>query len=266
MPPEATGSTTINYAAAAPTYDNTRRHSDALIDRFCRIARLDADAEVLEFGCGTGNYLYRIHERHGSRCHGVDPSAAMRTRAAAKSPALDIVDGSHAGIPFAEATFDFCYMVDVIHHVPDLPSMFGELLRVLKLGGALAVVTESHAQIEARFYNRYFPSLAAVEKRRYPDLGVIIARAVEAGFRSPRVESFPRLEPSEVSARFVTNVAERNYSMFRLIPEEEYAAGLNALRADLGRRFDAGAAGGTMLCFSRPGALPLDPAKGREAL
>ncbi len=241
----------IDYTAAALTYDNTRGYSDALIDRFRRTAALGSDAHVLEFGCGTANYLLRIHQRYGCRCYGVEPSEGMRAVACAKSAALRVVEGDHRSIPLPAESFDFAYMIDVIHHVPDLASMFRQLYRVLKADGVLAVVTESHAQIDGRFYNRYFPSLARLEKRRYPDIGEIAERAAGAGFRCLEVEVFARLEPLVVSEAFIRNVEEKNFSMFRLLAEPEFAAGLKALAGDHGRSFEKPTGGGTLLWFGK---------------
>ena len=44
-------------------------------------------------------------------------------------------------------------MTDVIHHVPDVDRMFEEIERVLKYEGKLCIVTESHVQIDDRFYH-----------------------------------------------------------------------------------------------------------------
>jgi ubiquinone/menaquinone biosynthesis C-methylase UbiE len=237
---------TIDYTAAAETYDHTRTHSDDVIDRFCAIVPLDASVSVLDFGCGTGNYLARIHQRFGCRCSGVEPSDGMRARACAKSADLKIEKGDHRAIPFADAAFHFAYMTDVIHHVPALSPLFRELLRVLKPAGRLCIVTESHAQIEGRFYNRYFPSLAANEKRRYPDIGEIAARAEEAGFSVVAEEDLPA-SPRQVTAEFIRNVAEKNWSMFRLLAMEEFERGLQTLGDDLDRTFAAPTAGDTFL-------------------
>ncbi|MDR3437321.1 methyltransferase domain-containing protein [Telmatospirillum sp.] len=241
----------IDYTAASKTYDNTRRSSDVVIERFHRRVRLNGDTAVLDFGCGTGNYLFEIHQRFGCRCHGVEPASGMRAVASAKSAELQIVDGNHEAIPFPAGTFDFAYMTDVIHHVPDLASLFRELRRVLKTGGALCIVTESHSQIDGRFYNRYFPSLAENEKRRYPDIALILNRACDASLASIDVEVLPRSTPSIVSETFLRNVAEKNYSMFRLLPEQEYNAGLQALTGDLGRSFEPAGGGETLLWFRK---------------
>lgn len=59
----------------------------------------------------------------------------MREKAIAKNPKIDFVKGDHEHIPFRDSFFDFAYMTDVIHHVPDLVVMFKELNRVLKKNG-----------------------------------------------------------------------------------------------------------------------------------
>lgn len=59
----------------------------------------------------------------------------------------------------------------------DVGMMFAEIGRVLKNGGNLCIVTESHKQIDNRFYVKYFPSTAIVDKGRYPDIDEIVYKA-----------------------------------------------------------------------------------------
>ncbi len=242
--------TQIDYGIAAETYDHTRTHSDAVIDRFRSVVRLNESVSVLDFGCGTGNYLARIQERFACQCNGVEPSEAMRIRAQMKSDNFTIKKGDHGAIPFPAEKFDFCYMTDVIHHVPDLVAMFRELLRVLKPAGKLCIVTEAHSQIEGRFYNRYFPSLAQNEKQRYPDISEIIDRAKESGFKLMSVETIS--SPARtVSGEFLRNVSEKNWSMFRLLNDSEFATGLAKLTLDQGCSFSSPDAGETLLWFGK---------------
>lgn len=250
----------IDYAAAAETYDNTRTHSDEVIDRFHATVPLDAATAVLDFGCGTGNYLFRIHQRFACRCQGIEPSDGMRRRAMEKPGMPPIAQGDHLAIPFAAEAFDFCYMTDVIHHIPDLSAMFRELMRVLRSDGHMCIVTESHAQIDGRFYNRYFPSLAAKEKRRYPDIGEIVACAEDAGFITASIETVAA-PPRHVTDGFLQNVREKNWSMFRLLTDEEFAHGLARLNDDAGCVFESSASGETFVWFRKTPASSLCPGK-----
>lgn len=242
---------TIDYDSASRSYDNTRSASVGLIEQFNRKVTFSAGTTVLDFGCGTGNYLDTIQRTYGSRCYGVEPSVGMREKAKAKNRELIIEEGDHGRIPFEAGFFDFSYMTDVIHHVPDMAAMFGELRRVLKTGAKLCIVTESHAQIDARFYNRYFPSIATNEKKRYPDIGEIQRVAVRHRFSSLEVEMLARAVAGVVSAALVRTVEEKNYSMFRQLDQSEYVIGLEKLRGDLGKTHDASAMGGSLIWLEK---------------
>ena len=242
----------INYDAASTTYDHTRKHSDGIIERFANRVSFTTTTTILDFGCGTGNYLGHLQRAFGCRCCGVEPSEGMRARAAEKYNSLDIRPGDHRQVPFDAEVFDFAFMTDVIHHVPDLARMFSELWRVLKFGGLLCVVTESHEQIQARFYNRYFPSLAASEKRRYPEIQAIVQSALANGFIHEDTDVLPALLPATITGQFLRNVEEKNYSMFRLLAEREYADGLARLRKDIGKTFDPVGAGDSLIWLRKP--------------
>jgi len=237
----------IDYNAASKSYDNTRNASEALIALFHKTVHFSNATAVLDFGCGTGNYLHLIQTNYGSRCYGVEPSEGMRIRAKEKNTELIIEPGDHGKIPYPDDFFDFAYMTDVIHHVPDLGRMFQTIRKVLKQQGKLCVVTESHAQIEARFYNKYFPSLAKNEKRRYPDIQDIVHQAEAVGFRLCSVEIRPAPASAVVSAPLVRTVEEKNFSMFRLLSDEEHANGLERLKRDLGTVYETKSAGDSLI-------------------
>ena len=166
--------TKIKYNQIANKYDSSRTSNSNTIDLFREKVKLQKETKVLDFGCGTGNYLITIHDKFGCQCFGVEPSDSMREIAIQKNPKALIKKGNHEYIPFPDNEFDFVYMTDVIHHVPDMNKMFSELCRVIKQSGLLCIVTESHNQIKNRFYNKYFPSLKSVELKRYPSILDII--------------------------------------------------------------------------------------------
>ncbi len=237
----------INYNAASRTYDNTRSYSDTIIEYFREKISFTPSTAILDFGCGTGNYLDRMQRRFGCVCGGVEPSDGMREIAKAKNGLLDVRKGDHRGIPFDDNRFDFAFMTDVVHHIPDLGKMFSELERVLRPGAMLCIVTESHQQIESRFYNRYFPSLEKKEKERYPDVPEIIEAALHGGFSHDETRVLQASGPTVVSESFIRNAAEKNFSMFRRLEEREFQEGLAKLKGDLGKTFERSSAGETLI-------------------
>lgn len=237
----------INYNQASATYDNTREPSSQHIQRFASRVPLLKNTAVLDFGCGTGNYLNAIQLQYGCHCCGVEPSDGMREIAIRKNPFLDIRSGNHKDVPFMENTFDFAFLTDVIHHIPDLPAMFSELRRVIKTTGLLCIVTESHDQIQNRLYNAYFPSLPNSERSRYPDIPVIVEAAARCGFDLDEVEILPSFPISVVSERTIRNAAEKNFSMLHYLDDREFETGLQKLREDLGKQVDMTRSGETLI-------------------
>lgn len=151
-----------------------------------------------------------------------------------KSQKTDVVfeKGDHEKIPFVDNFFDFVYMTDVLHHIPDINIMFKELNRVLKQGGYLCVVTESHKQIKSRFWVKYFPTTVEVEKERYPDISEIIECAVDNGFVLSKKEITDAYYRHAISQKFITLVENKGYSMLHLIGDSDYECGLADLRND----------------------------------
>jgi len=237
----------IDYNAAAKSYDNTRNASEQLIALFHKAVHFSSAVTILDFGCGTGNYLNLIQTLYGCQCYGVEPSEGMRAKAKEKNSELIIEKGDHTRIPFPDRYFDFTYMTDVVHHVPDSKRMFHEIKRVLKQKGKLCIATQSHPQIESRFFNQYFPSLSKIEKKRYPDVAGIISNAKAIGFDLISVVVRPYPDISVISAALVRTVEEKNWSMFRLLGDEEYAHGLKRLKNDLGAAYETPGAGDSLI-------------------
>ena len=224
---------TVNYNEISKNYDSVRNEDKSVIELFVEELKITENTRILDFGCGTGNYVNVLQRLTHAQVYGVEPSDGMREKAIAKNPNITFVKGNHENIPFEDNYFDFVYMTDVIHHIPDIAMMFNEIRRVLKRGGSLCIVTESHEQIHNRFYVKYFPSTAIVDKRRYPDIDEIISKATEQSFE--HIKNVVKGEGTAVSvtSQFVELVRNKGYSMFHLIPDNEYNEGLKQLETDV---------------------------------
>ena len=224
-----------DYNEASTTYDNTRKSNEELIDLFNNKMNFTTNMNILDFGCGTGNYLLSISNKFQSNCFGVEPSDGMIEKALVKNPGLSIKKGDHIQIPFEDGFFDFIYMTDVIHHVPDLDKLFETLNEKLKENGKICIVTESHDQIKSRWYNKYFKSLVTIEQKRYPDISKIIINANKHKLVSLENKNKLSRNINIVDDYFIKMVEEKNYSMFRLLEEKEFNEGLIQLKSDKGK-------------------------------
>ena len=219
----------IDYNILAKDYDLTRTANINTINLFAAELPLDGKT-ILDFGCGTGNFAYAISKLTSANIYGAEPSDGMREQALAKG--LDVRRGDHSSVPYENDFFDFIYMTDVIHHVSDIKMMFSEFRRVLKPGGLICILTESHRQLETRFWVKYFPTTVAVEKKRYPDIPEIVAAAKTAGLDEFKVFVTDAESENIITEDFIRLVENKGFSMFRLIEESDYQTGLAALKKD----------------------------------
>jgi ubiquinone/menaquinone biosynthesis C-methylase UbiE len=86
---------------------------------------LSARDRVLDIGAGTGRFGFFVQQALGIRVMGVDVLDY------AEAPIeMHIYDGQR--LPFADASFDACLLVFVLHHCRDHDAIFQEALRVAR--------------------------------------------------------------------------------------------------------------------------------------
>lgn len=105
---------------------------------------------LLDLGCGFGRHGYEAFRR-GARVVACDFAAPelAQVRAmframvdAGEAPPTGMADSVCADatkLPYPDETFDRAIASEVLEHIPDDTSAYGELMRVLKPGGTLAV-------------------------------------------------------------------------------------------------------------------------------
>lgn len=107
-------------------------------------------SKVIDVGCGAGRHAFEAYRR-GADVIAFDRDAAeLRSvdtilRAMAESgeaPAAataKVVLGDALSLPYADETFDCVIASEILEHVPQDDAAIAELVRVLKVGGTLAV-------------------------------------------------------------------------------------------------------------------------------
>lgn len=114
---------------------------------------------VLEVGVGLGADHQRFAEA-GAELDGIDltPRAIEHTRRRMQAFGLSsrLAVGDAEALPFADATFDLVYSWGVLHHTPDTPRAFAEVLRVLKPGGtARIMIYHTWSMVGLMLWTRY---------------------------------------------------------------------------------------------------------------
>jgi SAM-dependent methyltransferase len=110
---------------------------------FARLG-LGAGDRLLDLGCGAGRHAYGAMER-GARVVAYDldraelKDTAVMMEALASSGTGAAVNGDALHLPFGDACFDRVIAAEVLEHIPADTAALGELARVLRPGGTIAV-------------------------------------------------------------------------------------------------------------------------------
>ena len=111
---------------------------------------LQAGDRVLDMGCGGGRHAFEAFRR-GARVVALDAEdselkdvailfAAMEEAGESGPGAVGApLNGDAVHLPFADATFDRIIAAEVLEHIPADAAAIGELTRVLRPGGTMAV-------------------------------------------------------------------------------------------------------------------------------
>lgn len=223
----------IDYNEISRIYDSVREEQIEIINCFLEGADISENTAILDIGCGTGNYTNLIHRITKSRVYGMDMSEGMLEKAKEKNKNINFIIGSAEDIPLQDSHFDFVYMTDVIHHVPNIEKMFCEIYRILKKGGKVCIATQSYNQIDLRYMTEFFPDTAAQDKGRYPDIEDIVKAACKNGLKHIKDQIISDGVEVELGQNYIELLEKKGYSMLHLISEESYWEGLNKVKQEM---------------------------------
>jgi ubiquinone/menaquinone biosynthesis C-methylase UbiE len=226
-------SPTPDFGPLAGTYDALRPADEdwaELVELLIAEASL-LDGRVLDVGCGTGRLVAEL-ARRGVDVAGVDPSPEMLAAARRNAPdGVELELAPAEQLPFGIDSFDRLVYA-LVAHLIDRPAAFAEARRVLAPGGLLAVVTFEPVHFDRYFLNAFFPSLATIDRRRFPRPDALAAELEEAGFDVPRLVTLHQ-DVTVARAEALRRIRGRHISTFHLLDEREYRAGLARAEAEL---------------------------------
>jgi len=139
---------------------------DAAFSRIVDTLGAQPGASILDAGCGYGFHAMRM-ARRGLKVTGVDFSdaalaaARQNIEAAGLTSQIHVEKGDLLALPFRDAEFDFASSWGVLMHIPEVERVLGELARVLKPGGRLALMENDMASWHVRLWE---PAVRTVKR------------------------------------------------------------------------------------------------------
>lgn len=160
----------------------------------------------------------------------------MLNQARRRGAELTLVRGRAAGLPFPESSFDLVICVNAIHHFTGKDEFIAQSRRLLRPGGAIAVIGFDPRQHRDKWYiYDCFDGTYATDLARFPSWETVLDWMVAAGFR--RVESRPAehiVDHKHGDAVLDDPFLQKHAcSQLALLSEKEYAAGLERISAVL---------------------------------
>ncbi|OHV42056.1 MULTISPECIES: class I SAM-dependent methyltransferase [Pseudofrankia] len=128
----------VNFDRIADRYDDTRGGEARGRSVATQVGPHLPAGRLLEIGVGTG-LVAAAFTSLGWEVIGIDLSAQMLAYAARRVPGR-VVRADASAIPLPDASVDACLSVHVLHLVADTSAVLGDVARVLRPGGCLAVV------------------------------------------------------------------------------------------------------------------------------
>jgi demethylmenaquinone methyltransferase/2-methoxy-6-polyprenyl-1,4-benzoquinol methylase len=187
------------FAPLAPTYDRYARlfsfGQDPRWRRFL-VSRVDVgpDDTVLDVATGTAAVAIELVRRTGCRVVGVDQSPEMlatgrrRVDDAGLGDRIELVEGTAERLPHADASFDGLTFTYLLRYVDDPAATMGELSRVVRPGGTIAMlefgVPRGPARLAWELYVRVgLPVLGTVVSPGWRRVGSFLGESIRSFHR-----------------------------------------------------------------------------------
>lgn len=158
--PRPSAKTIHNYYKSEKYISHTGG-STSLMDRLYRLARkytlswkaamvrkYTAEKTLLDYGCGTGNFLAYM-KSHNWNVTGVEPSADARAKANENA----IV---HERLSSVNETFSTITLWHVLEHIHELDSTLHELKKKLSVSGTIFIAVPNYKSADAIHYEKFW--------------------------------------------------------------------------------------------------------------
>jgi ubiquinone/menaquinone biosynthesis C-methylase UbiE len=148
---------------------------------------------ILDVGCGTGDLTARLRdELRADLVAGCDFSAGMLEQAAARTRAVQWLQGDAARLPFADGSFDAVVSTEAFHWFPDPDLALREFRRILTPGGRV-VIALVNTRTQAMSRLAHAGSQALGQPARWPTRAEMADRVGAAGLTVERQSRVLRL-------------------------------------------------------------------------
>jgi ubiquinone/menaquinone biosynthesis C-methylase UbiE len=234
----------IDYDSAAAGYARARalplEAMPALREAIARRMPAGGSVRVADVGSGAGTFAHAFAAWFGARVVGVEPSEGMLAQALqSPTPAgASYVRGDAMALPLRDGSCHVAWLSTVIHHFRDLDLGAREVRRILRDDGVAFVRSSFPGRHDGITLFRRFPEASRVASS-FPSVERTETAFAAAGLHLESIEGVPQESAPSLRA-FLDRVRLRSDTTLRLMPDDAYEAGVEALERDLAEQGDPG--------------------------
>jgi ubiquinone/menaquinone biosynthesis C-methylase UbiE len=231
----------VDYNAIASKYGRNNQTSTLSgITRALRfLAQESPSGRLLEVGCGTGLWLAALSELV-SPVYGLDLSLGMLRQTMAREveagSALLLCNGQASRLPFYANSFNLIYCVNALHHFLQPERFIMEAHRVLKPGGALAIVGLNPHDPGINWYiYDYFDGTYEADLARFPSVEDIVSWMAAADFVDVQSWTAHQVVHTYFGRQVLDSpfIRKTGTSQLALLSDEDYTSGLARVEATI---------------------------------
>jgi len=165
------------YNTIGKTYSHTRKADRRIVTQLCdklHVDKLESNSHLLDVGAGSGNYTIAIaNKRSDINITGLEPSEVMISQSynncKKNNPDgnVEFIQAYSNNIPFDNETFDGLTCILALHHFENLAICIQEMMRVVKRGAKVVLLTADPRLKKKIWIDDYFSFLVDSAREVY---------------------------------------------------------------------------------------------------
>jgi len=220
----------VDYRAAAADYARTRTLAGAALAawRTALEPHLGRARTILDLGAGTGQFALALAGWFDAAVVAVEPRAEMAAQAQ-PDPGVWWVAGRGEAVPLADGSVDGAWLSAVVHHFDSLDMVAGEVARVVRPGGVVAV-RGFFRDTPLAWHFAQFPGIER-SVAQFPPTADVVAALGAAGLALVHQEDVA--EVHDLAAEWADKIGRQRTAdtMLRPLTDDEFSAGVAAVGA-----------------------------------
>jgi len=219
------------YKELAEIFDERYSNHDyqKIADYFTNQKRMNS---VLELGVGTGFWSNFI--KNSEKYVGIDISIEMLKKA--KRNAINPIRANVEEIPIKNSSFEFVFLVNVIHQIEQKLQTLSEINRILRVNGKLSIIYNDIFDEKNWWYvYKFFPKVVRIDKERYSSQLIIEEMLQKNGFSDIKTINLSVISKTYIGKNVFDDIFLKKHNSTQLanLSDEDYQIGIENMKLQI---------------------------------